>query len=81
MKCRQFIKKYNDKILHFCVGFSIIEVTYAYTGFYSLAIVTALGLLKETIDYFDYGKFDLLDLLFTVLGGIVSVIIMWYLYN
>ena len=55
-----------DKKLHFLGGACI------YFTVESLLVVAIIGLLKEVWDEYDYGGFDYVDLLATVLGGIVG---------
>jgi len=65
-----------DKLAHVYWGF-----IYAIIGlligrlidFYHLTYILplALGTIKEYYDYKDYGKFDLLDLIFTIAPGVI----------
>ena len=76
--------KQFDKQIHFSAG--TVAATLGYAAGYNLthskfkasliAIGTSVlvGTLKETYDYFDYGKFDNKDLLATSLGSIPVVL-------
>ena len=76
--------KQFDKQMHFSAG--LVAGTLGYAAGYNLthskfkatliSIGTAVlvGTLKETYDYFDYGRFDKQDLLATSLGSVTVVI-------
>ena len=65
-----------DKILHFIVGWlivlSIIPIYGIVTGIIAL-VVAAVG--KEIYDQWKYKGFDYKDLIATLLGGLVYIII------
>lgn len=79
MYYKAFIKKYNDKILHFCIGFIIGALCFP-LKFYAIAVGLFFGILKELYDLKDYGRFDFIDLLWTIIGSSIFPITWWF-YN
>ena len=72
-----------DRLLHFGVGFFIFTTStllLSYTK--SLIILIAIGIIKELIDkYIKKSKFDVIDLLFTILSGLILTILKIIEYN
>ena len=65
----------HDKCLHFLVGFIIFSITNLFLGnLFSLGIVAVIALLKECYDEYDYGGFDIVDFIFTILPGLILLI-------
>ena len=66
----------KDKLLHYAVGLVIAAtalLTFHLQWWIVLCIVTGLALAKDLYDLLDYGKFDWLDVLSSVLGGALIV--------
>ena len=72
-----------DRLLHFGAGFFIFTAStllLSYTK--SLIILIAIGIIKELIDkYIKKSKFDVIDLLFTILSGLILTILKIIEYN
>jgi hypothetical protein len=73
----QFIEK--DKQMHLLAGATFAGLGYeiavqenVHPFLPAVGLATFMGIVKETIDYHTYGKFDFADLGFTVLGGLAS---------
>ena len=66
-----FVNSYH---LHMIVGFilMIIAVILIRNPIIAFTIVIIAGAGKELYDYIDYGQFDIWDMLFTILGGIIA---------
>ncbi|MCY9872948.1 hypothetical protein [Vibrio barjaei] len=60
----------RDKQLHFSVSSAIgYTATWVLDDPYESALLcTSVGVAKETMDHFDYGRFDLADMAFNVAG-------------
>lgn len=68
-----------DKCLHFITGFFIFEISTIFVSdWIALVIVSLFGAGKEIYDYFDYGKFDILDAAFTVIPAWVIIILKYF---
>ena len=76
----------EDKKKHFWAGVLVAFFTFPYSMFVdklvhgaliTMAIVIGVGLGKEVSDYLNKGRFDWIDLLFTVMGGAVALIVAW----
>ena len=70
----------KDKGLHFITGFFIYIISYVlFTATISAILVILAGILKEVFDQIKYKGADILDLFFTVLGGLVALFIFFIL--
>ena len=69
------ITRGQDKVLHALAGFIVGAVSMYLFGVYSIALVLLAGISKEAYDYYDYGKFDVFDLIATILGGWVGIML------
>lgn len=69
---------YNDKQMHFIVGFIICAVVSVYNACYGLTLCVLAGIGKEVYDFYDYHKFDYKDMLATWLGGILAFVLFCY---
>lgn len=71
----------SDKLLHLLVAFFLMFLIFKYIGHTYITCIGGILLsascatLKEYIDYKDYGKFDIFDLLFTIIGSIIAIIL------
>ena len=66
----------QDKANHFIYGFAIFIICNLFLNdWHSLSIVFIFGLGKEIYDEFDYGGFDIFDLFWTILPGIILTIL------
>jgi hypothetical protein len=64
-----------DKANHIIYGIAIyILCNLVLVDLASLGIVALFGLAKEIYDYKSYGKFDILDLLTTIIGALTLTI-------
>jgi hypothetical protein len=63
----------RDKVKHFVVGLlaTMVFLEIGLAPIVNLALVFLIGIGKEVYDYFDYGKFDVLDILATVSPGMI----------
>lgn len=70
----------SDKRLHIIAGL-VIAAFFALvipTGrLWCMAPAIVAGIAKELYDYFDYGKFDWVDMLYTITGGFVIQVFAW----
>ena len=71
----------TDKLLHFIMG--LLFVALIATIFPNIAPCAFLasiivGFGKEVYDFIDYGKFDFADFYFTVFGGLIIQILIWF---
>ena len=65
----------TDKIYHLIAGIEIAFIVLLFsTNLAAISAVVLIGILKECFDKF-YQKemFDIIDLLFTVLGGVIII--------
>ncbi len=75
--------KFYDKQLHISISFILVLLMLSSSNslgisyYYELSISTTLlvGISKEVYDYFDYGKFDYLDILADVIGILLGVLL------
>lgn len=58
-----------DKVLHFCGGWIIFDIN----GY--MLTVFGVAVMKEIYDEYDYGGFSVLDILATVLGGLIPYLL------
>lgn len=60
-----------DKLYHFIAGILIFAICYLRWESPAICYLATIiiGTLKELYDYNNYGKFDVMDLVFTVAGG------------
>ena len=66
----------NDKLYHFVAGLIISLVfSFVFNPLYGVILSIIAGILKEIYDYFDYGTFDIYDMLATWMGGIVGYLL------
>jgi len=77
----QLIEK--DKQMHLLAGASFGGLAYeiavqenVHTLLPTVGLATFMGLVKETIDWQTYGKFDVVDLAYTSLGSLVMWVIL-----
>jgi hypothetical protein len=63
----------KDKYLHFIAGIIIASICVIILNLNLFCIIPTaiIGVAKEVYDYLSYGKFDCMDLLYTVLGGLL----------
>ena len=61
-----------DKKLHFLCGFIIALLIGLYNPAYGLYAGVTAGVAKEIYDYYDYGLFDKMDMLFTWAGAVIG---------
>lgn len=62
-----------DKIVHFLCGLIIaLIVSFFYNPYIGIGIAVAAGVAKKVYDWFDYGRFDKMDLVATVIGGVTG---------
>lgn len=63
----------RDKVKHFVVGLlaTMVFLEIGLAPIVNFALVFLIGIGKEVYDYFDYSKFDVLDILATVLPGMI----------
>lgn len=65
----------KDKKLHILAGFLIsLIIGYLFTPLIGLQLSVLAGICKEIRDYFDYGGFDIVDMLATWCGGALGYI-------
>ena len=68
----------SDKYLHFIVGMIVATIVRLHVG--TLAALTAVAIVmiaKECVDHFIRKEnFDLTDVLFGIIGGVVTLILM-----
>ena len=66
----------SDKVMHFGAGAGISTIVTEATDNPVNGVIAAAGagVLKETVDAANGGKFDLNDVAATILGGLVSLI-------
>ncbi len=65
-----------DKKLHFAAGCLIaISGSLIFSTFWGAELAVCAGLLKELYDLYDYGVFDVNDMLVTWLGGLAGIMI------
>ena len=65
----------QDKLMHYFVGTLLALVLVPFIGFYSMILVASIAVAKELYDYYSgKGTPELLDIVWTVLGGLVVVI-------
>lgn len=71
----------DDKVLHILGGF----LTYALAavidkGDHIPAVsVVLIAVLKEGYDYWSYGRFDVMDIAYTIAGGIIFLFLeLWF---
>lgn len=79
----------SDKAFHLLVGAGLAEGSYslwaAYgpksvePAFVSLAVSVLFATAKEGVDAMGFGSPDLVDGLFTVLGGLIGTVLSWAL--
>lgn len=64
-----------DKLYHFIAGIEIAFVVLLFsTNLAAISAVVLIGILKECFDKFIMKSFfDTVDLLFTILGGVVTI--------
>lgn len=63
-----------DKALHFIAGFAIFLVSSLVLGsILGLITVVILAIGKETFDFKSYGKFDLADMVMTIIPAMIMV--------
>lgn len=63
---------FEQYALHFLSGFLVSWIRPGWGGFL-LSVLAGLG--KELFDEWSYGGFDIIDLLFTILGGILKMML------
>lgn len=70
----------KDKLYHLIAGFLISAILgVRFDPMESLLLGMWAGVGKELYDFYDYGVFDVKDMLFTFLGAFLGAGI-WYLY-
>ncbi len=64
-----------DKLYHFIAGIEIAFIILLFsTNLAAISAVVLAGILKECFDkFYQKEKFDIIDLLFTILGGVVTI--------
>jgi hypothetical protein len=68
-KLNDFLLQFGtDKFMHFVVGGMVMGITGSWI------VLGLVGIGKETYDYKSYGKFDKMDAVVTILGGVVSFV-------
>ena len=82
MKIREAFKKIDlpiipaDKANHFIYGFYIyILLDLIMNSFYAALLVLVIGIAKEAYDYYDYGKWEIMDVFATVLPSLILILI------
>lgn len=66
-----------DKILHFIVGYTLTQILFLIPIINILAIIPlvyGIAFINESIDEFKYDNFSWLDILYTLIGSIISYI-------
>mgnify|MGYP006266497893 CR=1 FL=1 len=66
-----------DKQCHLWWGMAMMGLLWPVTGYGGLAIVVAVGALKEIVDSRGYGTPDKYDFLVTCLGGVFAAAWFW----
>ena len=66
-------------MLHFAAGF-IIATVFQFWGFWMIIPAVIAGVAKELYDVSRNGKFDIADLIYTVVGGLAGCLL-WLAYN
>lgn len=61
-----------DKKLHLICGLLISLLVGLYNPIYGLYAGVVAGVAKEVYDYYDYGLFDKMDMLFTWAGTLIG---------
>jgi hypothetical protein len=62
----------QDKANHFIYGFTIFILSnLVFNDLISLAIICTIGFGKEVYDEWDYGGFDIVDFIYTIIPAIV----------
>ena len=69
--------KHQDKLAHLFAGYFVAHICWLLTGdiILSLALATYAGIAKELYDEFKRGAFSVADLIFTIVGGILAMLI------
>ena len=64
-----------DKLYHFIAGIEIAFVVLLFsTNLAAISAVVLAGVAKECFDkFYQKEKFDIIDLLFTILGGVIMI--------
>lgn len=66
----------QDKANHFIYGFAIYIISSIFfTPLIATLITFGVALGKELYDEYDYGGFDIIDLIFTMIPGIILTFI------
>ena len=66
------IRLARDKWLHVLAGVVLaILVSVFESPAAGLGVAISAGVLKESYDWFDYGRFDFMDMFATCIGGLV----------
>lgn len=66
----------NDKVLHLLAGLIIsLAMSLAFGPWIGFACAFVAGIAKELYDRWDYGIFDVLDLSYTIAGGVLGSLI------
>lgn len=65
----------QDKVNHFIYGFMIFVVSSFFVNYYTaFAIVVVIAFSKELYDEFDYGGFDVVDFIYTIIPALILII-------
>lgn len=56
----------KDKLLHSFYGTLIYALVSVFSAYIALCVVLLVAVGKEVYDYKDYGKFDIVDLVYTI---------------
>ena len=65
----------KDKLLHSFYGALIYALVSVFSVYIALCVVVLVAVGKEVYDYKDYGKFDIKDVMFTVMIPILLVLV------
>lgn len=66
----------NDKANHFIYGFAIFVLLNIFLiDLASLAIVVFIAFTKEIYDEYDYGGFDFVDAIYTIIPALILILI------
>ena len=65
----------KDKKLHYMCGLGLSLIFGYNNPIIGVIVGMAAGVLKEVYDKFDYGKFDIMDMVYTCTGSLIGGII------
>ena len=68
----------RDKIYHFIAGLILFVIGCIASPICGIGLAVLGGIAKECYDYYDYGKYDVFDMLATWVGGCVGFMLFNY---